>query len=377
VKPPTISVNIYDPLVRGDPQYYRRIIPNAYSHTISAFGGYDSATLTIAADQGEAEDWLEYGLGRHVKVHAAALDCVWEGFIDEIRFNVGPLTVTYGPLLAMTNRVMVAFTNMSEGNAYFIYGSEEFTDVANDLASQARYGIQSVILNAGQQMAEDAEYIRDTWLEANRWPKLTQSWSMGGAQPVTVTLTCKGYYYLLNYPYRGILGMDYASTKIEAVLNYNPNVAWLPFNSDNVDENTLEYPTESYEGHTGLSTIQDVVSRGDASGNRWLFCVLNDRKVYYYQAPTTPDYRAYVRQGGLILTSPEQAIIEPHRLRPGKWLAFYDFLVGRNITEVASDPRMMFIERVTYRAPDGLQLEGGTTDEINQLLAQWGIGGAV
>jgi len=35
----------------------------------------------------------------------------------------------------------------------------------------------------------------------------------------------------------------------------------------------------------------------------------------------------------------------------------------------------MFIEKVTYRAPYGLQLQGGNTDEIVQVMAQMGAGG--
>lgn len=375
MKPPIISVNFYDSLRRGAFQFYQRVTPDSYTHSVSAFGGYDSATITLGMTQTEAEDWLESGLMRHVKVYASALDVIWEGFVNEIRLNLGPLAMTYGPLLNMANRVLTTFTPLEEGNEYFVYGSQAFTDYENNTTSQDQFGIMPVVLNGGSQTLANAEIIRDTHLANNVWPQLTQSWTSQGRQAATVTLICKGYYHLLNYPYVGIIGTQDASVKLAAVLAYTPNSSWLTYDDANVEANTLQIPIEEPQLRTGLSTIKDIVVRGDASYNRWLFYILNDRKAYYHQAPTTIEYRAYVQQGGVILQSPNQSAIDPWRLRPGRWLAFYDFLVGRNITAVNRDPRMMFVEKVTYRAPFGLQLAGGNTDEINQLLAQSGMGG--
>ena len=233
MKPPIISVNLYDPLRRGAFNFYQRVTPNTYTHTTSAFGGYDSATITLGASQSEAEDWLENGLMRHIKVYASAMDVIWEGFVNEIRLNLGPLSVTYGPILGMSNRVLTVFTPLEEGNEYFVYGSQVFTDYENNTDSQDRYGIMPVALNGGSQTLVSAEIIRDTHLANNAWPKLTQSWTSQANRPVTVTLKCKGYYHLLNYHYVGILGTSDASVKLEAVLAYTPNSAWLTYDDAN------------------------------------------------------------------------------------------------------------------------------------------------
>jgi len=376
MKPPVLSVNAYDPLVRGDFSYQQRLIPDRYDHTISAFGGYDSASMTLGVTRTEAEDWLESGLMRHIVVRASALDVIWEGFVDEIRVNMGPLTVTYGPLLAMGNRVYVTYAPTTEGSYYSAYGSTDVLVQSDDTESQARFGVFPIVISGGNLDAAAATYLQGTYLEDNRWPKLTQTWTTGSNQPVQITLNCKGYMHLLNYPYLGAFPITTAPNIIIDVLASTPNFSWLSYGYDNVDtSNMIQVWTQTQQIPLGLSVIQGAVAMGDWTGARWLFYVLNDRQAYYHAAPTEVEYRAYLEHGGLIISSSSAAEIEPHRVLPGRWMAFDDFLVGRNALAVSSDPRMMFIEKVAYRAPFGLQLTGGTTDEINQVMAQLGLGG--
>jgi hypothetical protein len=376
MKPPIISVNFYDSLRRGAFQFYRRLVPDRYDHTISAFGGYDSATITIACTRTEAEDWLETGLMRHVVAYASALDVIWEGFVDEVRVNMGPLTVTYGPLLNMANRVYVTYAPTVEGTYYSVYGSTDVLTRMDDTDSQDRFGIFATVVSGGSLNEANATYLQGKTLETRRWPKLTQSWNTGGSQAVTVTLNCKGYMHLLNYPYvTAVPYLDATSTIIDVLATSNPNVSWLAYDYANVEANAILAQTAAQQIPLALGAIQGAVAMGDTLNNRWLFYILSNLRAYYHAAPTDVEYRAYLEHGGLIVSTPQQGNVEPHRVLPGKWMAFDDFLAGRTVTEVASDPRMMFIERVTYRSPDGLQLAGGTTDDINQILAQFGMGG--
>ncbi len=378
MKPPTISVNLYDPLLRADFKFYRRVTPDTYAHTINAFGGYDTATITLAMTQTEAEDWLESGLMRHVKVYAAALDSVWQGFVDSVKVNLGPLSVTYGPLLNMANRVYVMYSPTSEGASGFVFGTQAVTMPSNNTDSQDRYGIMPAILSGSTMAEANALIQRDTHLGNNGWPKLTQDWTDAGSRPVTVTLNCKGYFHLLNYPYINALsGATNAYEKIIQVLQDTPNSAWLAFDTSypNITYNFMQVPIEEIQLRIGLSIIKGIVAMGDDFFNRWMFYISNDLRAHYHIAPFSPSYRAYIQQGGVILQSSTQGTVEPWRMKPGWWLAFDDFLVGRNTIETASDPRMMFVERLSYRAPFGLQLQGGNRDEIVQVLAQFGMGG--
>ena len=168
MKPPTISVNIRDPLVRGAFNYYERVTPESYTHTISAFGGYDTATIALSMNQDQAEDWLEYGLMRDVKVYGPALTPIWDGFVDEIRINMGPLTVSYGPVTSIANQVLSIFSPLQEGDNYSASGALWYTAAIDDTVSQERFGIMPVYLNAGTQTLYMAEYLRDVYLIGNR-----------------------------------------------------------------------------------------------------------------------------------------------------------------------------------------------------------------
>ena len=201
---------------------------------------------------------------------------------------------------------------------------------------------------------------------------------------MAVQLNCKGYYHWLNWPYYAAAptGTSTPSAKIITVLGDTPNSAWLTYGVFYIVSNALTIPGLDLDYRTALTVIKDAVVRGDTSGNRWLFYILNNRDAYYKQIPTTIDYMANVTDRGLALRTADQAQVEPWRMKPGYWLSLDDFMVGRNFpslsipnSSLAEDPRLMFIEKVTYRAPYGLQLQGGNTDEIIQVMAQQGLGG--
>jgi len=377
VKPPIIAVSVWDRLSRSDFQFYRRVVPDTYTHTITAFGGYDTAQMTLSTTRTQAENWLEDGLGRHIEVYASALDVVWEGFIDQIRVNVAPLTVTLGPLLDACNRAYVMYSPLVAGAAGAASGGQSITANADDSDSQNHYGILPKVISAGTVTDTEAEYIRDVYLANNAWPKATESFTSQADRAVTVTLDCKGYYHWLNYPYTAAAGATInASLKIANVLAAGPNVSWLAFGPDDFQDNTLQVLPLEDQYRPALTVINDVVSRGDAFNDRWLFMILDNLGIYYYPAPTDIEYQAYIQDRGLVLQSPSQATIQPWRMLPGRWLSFVDFMVGRRVPDTATnaDPRLMFVEKVTYRAPFGLQLQGGNTDEIYQVLARYGMG---
>ena len=55
---------------------------------------------------------------------------------------------------------------------------------------------------------------------------------------------------------------------------------------------------------------------------------------------------------------------------------FPDFLIGQAAElDLGDDPRAMFIERVKFTAPNGLDLQGDTLDNLSALVAQLGLSG--
>ena len=78
MRPPGLSVAVYEPLIDGGRQMFLVERPGNYGHTTKAVGGYWSMRFTVSGKQDEVEGWIERGLGRHVEVHDDALGIIWE-----------------------------------------------------------------------------------------------------------------------------------------------------------------------------------------------------------------------------------------------------------------------------------------------------------
>jgi hypothetical protein len=349
-----------------------------YQHTIEAVGGYWSAQFTIRGNRHLIDDWLQDGLGRHVEVFDHSLTKIWEGFVDKVSANYGSLAVVRGPLLDVANRVNLAYSAIeyNEDNEPIV-GTRVFTGNANDTDSQALWGIIPKVLSSGGVTADGADDIRAAYLEAHRLPATDKSWRTDVAGETSVTVDCLGYVHWLNWPYENTTGGDgNASAKIADVLGDTPNVAWLVFGTDHVDENLLQVPLWEDERTLAWSVVKDTVARGGTTNERWLFGVYANREAFYHAAPTVVEYQQRLSQPKPIVEHVESGEVYPWNVLPGKWIMFPDFLIGQAAeVDLKDDPRAMFIERVTYRAPMSLELGGGTVDTLDSVIAQLGLSG--
>ena len=109
-----LTILAQDPLFYSTRTYSERITPqvSGYSHEIRSIGGYFSARITINASKKKIEDWIDYGLGRHIVVYSPSLVVIFEGFVNSIQANLGPLQFTVGPLLDIKNRVAVTYSTV-------------------------------------------------------------------------------------------------------------------------------------------------------------------------------------------------------------------------------------------------------------------------
>lgn len=376
MEPGGVYVSVYEPIRQGTRFLFNAEQPDRYQHVIQAVGGYWSATFTVGGNLNTMEDWIQNGLARHIVTHDEAMDVVWEGFVNEISINYGPLTVMVGPLLDVANWVDLVYSTMD----LYIYsvGMRERTGYVEDTDSQAWWGILPKVLSTGGVSVEEAAQIRDTYLEEHRAPTTTKRWKSQEGGALSVTVNCLGYVHWLHYPYNNISFAHWypASEKIDDVLLANPNISWLPFGTAHLDTNNLLVRRYEDDDNLAWSVIKDTVARGDIYNGRWLCGVYADRElwyqaatadVYYFQELSDPMQRIIARGGGEV---------RRFNVLPGRWLLFSDFLTGAiHPTDLKDDARAMFIETVTFDAPDTLQLEGGKFDRLPQALAQLGISG--
>jgi hypothetical protein len=367
-----ISVVYSDPMWKtGRAGFLGRITDtlNSYSDVTTATIGYQSASLSIGGDNNAAEDWIADGLGRHIETYNPSLEKRWEGFVNTVSVIFGPLSFTLGPLRDTVNRDVLKFNDFSTGVS-------DITSVANDTDSQAIYGILYKVLSGGKVSSTTADNLRDTYLQENKYPEAAQA--LGAPGDISITLECLGYGEMLNYPYRNTGDSTYTlREKLIDVINDEPNSI---FSSDTsrIDANTLSVFEEEKEYRMGLDVVKELVAMGgDGNNNRTIFGIYEDQTPVYGEIPATVKYNQRLSDMGINIKTATGQVVEPWEVEVGQWVMFTDFLVGRDVPNdtFRTDPRIMFIESVTFTAPNDIQLGGGKTDTLSQKLAKLGLGG--
>lgn len=356
--------------------YVGEFMPDRYEHAITCGYGFDTMSCSCAASIEEADWWLANACGGHVIVRDEAGISVWEGRVDSVGVSLGGLAITRGPLTETANRCVVTYqlldTTSNEG------GEQKRTNAADNADAQARYGIQYQILSAGAVSTAYAEQIRDAYVALNAWPRTPKDLTLGAGE-VGLSLTCKGYAHWLNYPYRlaNASGVVAVSAKIAAVLAADPNGFFGGANQ--IATNALPVQALEDQDRTASEIIADLVGLGDASYNRYLFGIWEERVVRYEAAPMTFTYQQRGDDPRQMVEDTAGNAIQPWAVRPGKWLLFTNLLPGALVAQsLANEPeaeRSMFIESVQYSAPNGLRLQGGVVNSLRQALAQWGVTG--
>jgi hypothetical protein len=385
-----IRAAFYSPLVSGNTAPIAALErPDQYSHVIKAVGGYWSATIHHAASTAMMDDWVINGLGRHLRVADETLTTCWEGFVNQVDVTYGNLQVTRGPLLQgqTANRLNATFSTVDVNVIPPTEGVEAETGWADHAQSQARYGIIPKVISVSETNAADATHVRDGLLARNAWPRTSQIWSTGAGAAPGLTITCLGYVHWLFYIYNQLVTAGWINTdaKIIDVLTgtdaatgnpYNLNSAWLPFDTSRIQTPAAvaQVPFYEYEDRTAWELIQGTVSRGDLNHNRWLFGIYDDREAWYYQAPSSVGYTTSLADKAQRVFGPTE--VKPWLVRPGFYLRFSDFLANSPPwNTLDEDPRVEFIEDVTYTAPYGLVANGDPGLELNEVMASFGLGG--
>jgi hypothetical protein len=278
-----------------------------YSHTISAFGGYDRASININYNLVNAEDWIDR-VGYHVEVWSPSLEKIWEGFINKITITAGSLSVTRGPLMDIGNRVRVVYSTVDSSISPPVVGSRARTADATATLSQNRYGVIARGVSVGGVSPANAVILRDSWIEENSLPETGKSFNSGSQSSANVTLEILGYFHWLKlFMYNDTtFGTREISLIIQDVFAEEAaNINGL-YSTDMTGITTPAAPIsiKRYinKDLTALARIKFCVSYGDATFVRYLFGIYSDRKPFYYSIPTTIEYHQNI-------TSPRSSII--------------------------------------------------------------------
>lgn len=339
----------------------------SYSHQIDAFGGYKTARISLAGNEQDIQHWADAGLSRHIETYSDDGKLIWEGFVNSVTIGFGPLQLTIGPYVEICNRVYAKYSDFSTGAGVL-------TSTAENLTSQRSYGIRSRVISVGQVSSTNADKIRDTYLNENMRPKISQS--LGSASGVSIDLDCLGYADLLDFSYFNATGGTYTlREKIIDILDSEPNSV---FSTDysNLAVNTLSVATTESDGKKGIDLIKELVNMGDDGTNaRAIFGVYSGRKARYEIDNQQVFYYQRLKDGATIRNVAGN-IIPVYDILPGKWIKFLDFNPSLSSSvDTVDNPSYMFIESVSFEAPDRISLTGGNAETLAQRLGKLGVTG--
>ena len=374
-----LSLNVFEPLVSGT-QFIETITHkySQYEHELSAFGGYDRQNFTIAGNQDEIEEWLDKGLGRRIITKNPGQDIVFESFVNSVEISVGPLTAKRGPLFNVSNRVQLVYSTIDTAVDPPTLGNRERTAEVNDADSQIDFGIIQNILSSGGLADGEATQIVDTFIEEHRELKTTKESSNFRTSDPIASIECLGYgHWLKAYVYNQTAagGDQDLTAKLQAIITADPN-SFLSTDFARITANALQVAQWENDDNVAWDLVKSLTAKGDATSNRYTYGVYADRQSIYEAAPTTALYRQRVSQNNQQVEFANGTEVDAWDVLPAKWLIFPDFLIGSVAeTDIKKDARAMFIEKVFYRAPYGLSLDGSLVETLPQKLAQLGLAG--
>lgn len=374
-----ISVLIFPPLLQSGVAEVGNVSDriSSLSFSIDTSVGYDSLSLSFSSDLAEISDWMSYGIGRHVVVYNEAQQIVWEGFVNSISAPVGGVGISIGPLMSVSNKVAVAYSTKRYNTNPPIGGEPAETAFASDTYSQSLYGVLEEKVSGGEGDSTQMEQLRDVYLAERAYPETSTDLSLFSGSEPSISLECLGYAHFLDrayYTQKTTTSTTDIPSKISSVLAAETNY----FSSATFVYDTNATGVEEFEDgeRTSLTVIKEAVSLGDSSNNRYIFGVFANRLTRYSQAPTATEYfYNEVSNSPPSITAKSGETIMPWDVLPGKWLFLSGIGASYALNQASRlDPRNMFIERVEYTAPMGLNLTGGKVSKFSQKLARLGLG---
>lgn len=381
---PAHFVNIYDnPLAATGTQgtrFERRLQAYNYTHSISAFGGFDTMTCTFAVDIETAEAILINNLGSRVACYVDDNRPIWEGFINRITYRPGGMEFTRS-FDEMANRVRVLYYRTSTG------ATEGNSTVVNNTSSQALYGIKDATydadINYGANVTQKAA-VRTIKLAQNAFPLVSSRFSSGGA---LITIECQGFYWLWDWSIYQNTSVTLRTASIFVIRLANNTTASVPDNMLRIYQtgvgsgspaaarivvnSSFNISDENTSGQTYLQVLQGVTESGNGS-IPWVLGITPpdplasgalSRLVYYQPANLNVIYTTKALSEPGVIRDSFGRKIDPWRVQADGVIRVTDVLAGYNLA--GSDPRQTYIQQVNYNAETQTVTYQGIDDITN------------
>lgn len=335
----------------------------------AAVGGFIEAGFRHYAHESQLWAWVGRLLYRGCFYNWYA-NKAWEGIVHTVTLHLKSLTKTYS-LEKLINRAQFSYTDFTGLESG---GAQLWTNWADDLTSQARYDVREAILSGDQLTDAAADNMRDAYLALFARPFSSQPVTVGGGvrPDMYADIMLRGYWTTTRWQ-TYFLGTDTDvenSAQIEAILTSDcPLISTDYSNIEGTSVTTNEYRDER-------ATCQDEILRlmgqGNSTPERLIGGVWEDRK-FHLSAPST-SIKYYVNQEAQEIRDQHYQKVHPWDVRPDGMVLVEDLEpTGYNFPSNLDDPRMFYLERVSYRDPGVVELVPLGQEELGSIIVSMGL----
>lgn len=351
-----------------------------WRHSITALGGFDTASFELSESMSVMEDWILNGLFRPIIVRDNSLSVIWEGFVNSITINQAGLSVTHGPVTSIANRVKAVYSGVDTSVYPPQIGVRKVTPAFNSTISQEEWGIWWEIISLAGVTDANADQLVSLYLQEHGHAEVNSSFSFSNEE-ISLTINCVGWNQTLNYPFNFTTnsGTVAISSRIEQVLDGHPNTGWISSDYSKIELNATLVPQYENDDQIALEHIRGLTVMGDDSLRRRLFGIYEGRQAVYSPVSDIIDYTIELGDSRRLIFDSGGSPIAPWKIRPGKWIFFTDFIPGLGAPEddFHKDPRLLRVESVQFdmRTPFAVQFSGGISSKYEQRSARLGLRG--
>ena len=158
-----------------------------------ADGGPSAAEIEVTGSRAALKlallNWLRYG----VVITTPSGGPCWWGLVHEVALSIGGVEIV-SSLDALRNRIAITYTSLEGAIEQTLT-----TDWAEDVTSQAEYGVYEHVESLGQASTSMATAYRDRMLLRDAYPRMGRSLAGGGE--LRAVLRCRGWVSLLGRRY--------------------------------------------------------------------------------------------------------------------------------------------------------------------------------
>lgn len=367
-----VSISLYPNGVYNSPvlQNAMQITGNisSYSHSITARGGCESASIRLEVPIEIATQYLNYIL-YHVRVYDEYSQQIWLGYISNVSLDYGNSTTTIGIENYASRFVLFVNSNVAgtlyDDNAAQLYGDKIFYIRANAgimNATQVTQNLTRALLLKGSPNIE------------NKTTSETKS-----RQTCSVTINCSGYFSLTDW--KSVGASQLAGTGLDtgtAITNHVETVftvGGVPYITGNtITTGVIDNSANRWDAYTIWSeVIADLVDCGTSSGQILSYGIYpNGQFDIDISRINTQSVDYFKSVGSAKIYDINGAEIVPTQVLPNKNISITE-LRPQYTTYAQQIAGLQFIDRVSLQiARNGysLNLEPSTLNDASYELAR-------